>query len=110
MRKSLALFLCVIGIAAVSADAMARGGGGGGGGFGGGGAGFGGGASMGAAGRDMGSSPRASTQGMANSNAPWTSDQEKGLDRAQERMNQQGLDHQKATSSTRPRQPDSDTR
>lgn len=91
MRKYVAILLCVLGIAGISLDAMARGAGGGGG------MGLGGGFS-GSAGRSMVNSPSASSHALPNANAPWTGSQERGLDRSRERMSDEGISHQKATS------------
>lgn len=87
MRRNLAIILCTIGLIGFGADAMARGPGGG--------AGIGG-AGMG---RDTSANPPVSTQGAANANAPWTGNQEQGLDRAQQRMSDEGLSHEKATAN-----------
>lgn len=48
--------------------------------------------------------PHASTQAAANANAPWTGTQERGLDRAAERMSEEGTAHQKATQHQEPQQ------
>jgi hypothetical protein len=37
-----------------------------------------------------------SGQGMANTNGPDSSDRDKGMDRAEDRMSQQGMAHEKA--------------
>jgi hypothetical protein len=37
-----------------------------------------------------------SDQGMANTNGPESSDRDKGMDRAEDRMSQQGVAHEKA--------------
>jgi hypothetical protein len=42
--------------------------------------------------------PATPTQQIENSNAPATGDQAKGLDRAQERMSEQGKQHENATT------------
>lgn len=84
MKKSIALVLLTAVVVGISAQALARGPGGMGGGMGGG-------------GPHSPSSPPMPSQATTNSNAPWTGTQEKGLDRAQERMSDQGLEHEKAT-------------
>ena len=45
------------------------------------------------------SSQHMSTEGMENTNGPESTDQDKGLDRAKDRMSQQGLTHEQATDT-----------
>jgi len=85
MRSKIALAVFVASIVGISSHVFARGPGGMGGG------GMGGGGSHGPANQSMPS------QATSNSNAPWTGTQKKGLDRAQERMSEQGLQNEKAT-------------
>jgi hypothetical protein len=79
MSKSIAVFITTVALAlGTSATAFARGGGGGGG----------------------APAARASSSGVANSNGPFSTDRDHGLDRATDRMSQAGLAHEKATSNT----------
>lgn len=80
--RNTALVLIVVGIAGLSVHAFGRGPGG-----------MGGGGAHGPAYQSMPS------QATTNSNAPWTGNQEKGLDRAQDRMSDQGLANEKATQN-----------
>lgn len=45
------------------------------------------------------SSGHVSEKSMANTNGPNAADRDKGMERAEDRMSQQGIDHQKAGSS-----------
>lgn len=94
MKRSLAILLCAIGAVTFSLDAASRGPGGGGGGFGSSAGSF-----SGGAGRGVSNAPPADVRGYSNSNAPFTGDENKGLDRAQERMSDEGLSHEKATAN-----------
>ncbi len=86
-------------LALVATPALARGVGGGmGGGIGAGGFGA---SGMGSASGHFGglSSSHISTQGSANTNGPNASDRDMGLDRAQDRMSDEGMKHNKASTS-----------
>jgi hypothetical protein len=91
MRKATSLFLCAALAVAFSGVASARGGGGGGGGMGGG---MGGGFSHGS---PVGSS--SNSQSLENSNGRFAQDRDQGLDRAEDRMSTQGLEHEKASGA-----------
>lgn len=82
MRKTLALIVFATGIASLSAHVFAKGPGG-----------MSGGGTHGPVYQSMPS------QATSNANAPWTGTQEKGLERAQERMSDQGLLNEKATQN-----------
>lgn len=84
MRKAIASVLIATGATVLFTHAFARGPGGMGG------AGMGGSGSYGPSNQSM------PTQATTNSNGPWTGTQEKGLDRAQERMSDQGSSNEKA--------------
>jgi hypothetical protein len=68
----------------------------------GGGVGVGAGANVGAAGANVGANAgaNASASGMANSNGQFANDRDFGRDRAQSRMSEEGLEHQKAKSAS----------
>lgn len=104
MKKILSTFLCALAAAAYAAPGVAAGPGGGASAGAGVGAGVGAGAShVGAgAGVNMGAGPGSniSAAGQANSNGRFATDREFGLDRAQERMSEQGQAHEKATTSS----------
>lgn len=86
MRKPILVLLCAAVIGALSLNAAARGPGSGGG--------FGGGFSHGT---PSGSSP--SSGASENSNGRLAQDRDKGLDRAEDRMSEEGLKHEKATDA-----------
>lgn len=95
MRRSI---LVVMGAAVLTMFAMeagARGGGGGGGGFGGGSGGFGGGGVS----RGTPTGPSGNGASMDNSNGRFAQDRDMGRDRAEDRMSQEGLDHEQATDA-----------
>jgi hypothetical protein len=77
MRK-IAVFLMAVFFVGASSIVMARAGAGGGGHVGG------------------VSAGHISEQGLTNTNGPDAADRDKGLDRAEDRMSQQGIEHQKA--------------
>lgn len=84
MRKSIPVLICAAFAAAFSLSAAARGPGGGGGGDG-----F-------SHGSPTGPSQ---SQALQNSNGRFSTDRDKGLDRAEDRMSQQGQEHEKATDA-----------
>ncbi len=102
MRKSIQLLLCTAAAAAFSASAAARGPG-----------------EVGGTGFDHGTAggPPASSGASQNSNGRFAQDRDTGLDRAEDRMSQQGLQHEKATDTDSQKKhvrhhrakPDSDT-
>jgi hypothetical protein len=49
--------------------------------------------------------PRASSQAQENSNGRFAVDRDKGLDRAEDRMSEQGRKHQKATAAQKRHRP-----
>ena len=87
MRKSFAIFACAACAGAFSFGAMARGPGGAGG------SGFSHGSAVGPS----------SNHALQNSNGRFSTDRETGLDRARERMSEQGLEHEKATDAQKKR-------
>lgn len=95
MRKSLLILGSAAFAAALSFGAAARGGPGGGG-FGGGFGGF----SHGTPG-----GPAAGGSAYENSNGRFSQDRDRGLDRAEDRMSQKGLEHEKATDARKKRNP-----
>jgi hypothetical protein len=91
MRKSIPVIVCAAFATAFSLSAVARGPGGG------------------AGGGDTvshGSATGPTTdKALQNSNGRFSTDRDKGLERAEERMNQHGLDHENATESHKKRSP-----
>ena len=92
MRKSTSIVMCTMIAMAFSASALAARGGGNGGGMGGG---MGGGYSHGS---PVG--PSANSQALENSNGRFAQDRDQGLSRAEDRMSTQGLEHEKAASTS----------
>lgn len=102
--KKVGLLLCSGVFALVSLTATARGPGGGGGGpggsWGGGATATGGGSgSHGGTSRQSPAGPADSSRADENANGKFATDQKRGLDRAQERMSEEGLQHQRATDN-----------
>ena len=83
MRRPISLLLCGVFAAAFSLGAAARGPGGG----------------PGSHGASAPGGPPASSQASENSNGRFAQDRDKGLDRAEDRMSEQGLKHEKATDA-----------
>lgn len=83
MKKQIAPLLTAILLMATAGTSFAKGGG------------------MGHGGDTMGgkSASHFSSQGLQNTNGPNAADRDRGLERAQERMSDQGLDHAKAEAS-----------
>lgn len=106
MNKTIGLLACALTVSLFSLTANARGPGSGSGGAGNAGAaggGFAGGSSGssggGSAGQSKANNPPASSQAQENSNGRFAQDREFGLDRAQERMSDQGLANERATDN-----------
>lgn len=99
MRKSLSLLLCALMATTFSLQAEARGGSGSGSGSGGS-HGNSSSSSQGNSGnRGSDSGPSDNSQAADNTNGKFAQDKKTGLDRAQDRMSEAGLEHQKATEA-----------
>ncbi len=93
MRKSLLILASAAFAAALSFGAAARGGPGGGGG-----------GSFGGFSHGTPGGPAAGGPAYGNSNGRFSRDRDKGLERAEDRMSQKGLEHEKATDAQKKQQ------
>lgn len=89
MRKPILVLMCTVSIAALGLNAEARGGSGGG---------FGGGFSHGTP-----TGPSSPSRSIDNSNGRFALDRDRGLERAEDRMSDEGLAHEKASDARKKR-------